>query len=43
MLNIYVGIKAQNNMLGLGLLSGDTELSKEEQVVVKGSQLKSYK
>ena len=38
-----VGIKSQNNMLGLGFLSGDAELSEEEQVVVRGSQLKSHK
>ncbi|XP_050260698.1 uncharacterized protein LOC126705637 [Quercus robur] len=37
------GIKAQNNMLGLGLLSKDAELSEEGQIVVRGSQLKSHK
>ena len=40
---ITVGIKVHNNMLGLGLLSEDAELSEEGQVVVRGSQLKSHK
>ena len=38
-----VRIKAQNDMLGFGLLSGNTELSEEEQVVFRGPQWKSYK
>ena len=38
-----VGIKAQNNMLGLGLLFEDAEMSEEGQIVVRGSQLKSHK
>ena len=33
---ISVGIKAQNNMLGLGLLSEDAELSEKGQIVVRG-------
>ena len=37
-----VGIKAQNNMLGLGLLSEDAEWS-EGQIVIRGSQLKFHK
>ena len=29
-----IGIKAQENMLGLGLLSEDTEWSEEGQIVI---------
>ena len=33
-----VGIKAQNDMLGLRLLSRKAELSKEKQVVIRSLQ-----
>ena len=32
---VGVGIKAQNDMLGLGPLSGIAELSEEKQVVIR--------
>ena len=34
---LLVGIKAQNNILGVGLLFEDAELSEEGQIVVRGS------
>ena len=40
---VYVGIKAQNDMLGLGLLFGTAELSEEKQVVIKSPQRNTYK
>ena len=38
-----VGIKAQNDMLGLGPLSGTVELSEEKQVVTRISHWETYK
>ena len=40
---VYVRIKAQNDMLGLGPLSGTAELSEEKQVVIRISHWETYK